>query len=210
MNYSFLGGHTSSSNINWGKMSRQTKPLKLLMFLILMLADVVTTLPRGSCPSKYSTCGESLCCCKMKNKIAFCKDKNLTFIPVLPNGIKSLDFVGNNLKTVSAGSFDNISVTKLEYLSLRSNGIKNIHNDTFKSFDKLGALSLQNNRTLNWTQMKATLHNTPYTLNQIFLDNTGLTRVPSDIFDGIRNRKIKMLTPRNNSIKNSNEEAFYL
>ena len=160
-------------------------------------------------PSKYSTCGESRCCCKMKNKIAFCKNKNLTFIPVLPKGIKSLDFVGNNLKTVSAGTFDNVSVSKLEYLGLRSNGTENIHNDTFKRFDKLRALSLQNNKNLNWTQVKATLHKTPLTLNQIFLDNTGLTSIPSDIFDGIRNRKIKMFTLRNNSIKVLNEEAFY-
>ena len=159
------------------------------------------------CPSTFTKCGENLCCCK--NKVAICKNKNLTFIPVLPKYIKSLDFVGNNLQTISARTFDNISVAKLEYLGLRDNGIENINVDTFKKFYKLESFNLQNNRKINWTKMKTTLRNTPNNLKKLYLDNTGLTSTPSDIFDGLRNRYIYMLTLRNNSIRVFNEEAFY-
>ena len=160
-----------------------------------------------SCPSAYRKCGEYLCCCK--NKIASCKNTNLTYIPVLPKNLKSLTFMGNNLKTLSASTFDNISVSSLEYLGLNSRGIENVHNDTFVKLLKLQALSLQNNKNLNWTQLKVTLHHIRYNLNKLYLDNTGLTSLPSDIFDGLRNKNIKHLTLSKNSIKVLNEEAFY-
>ena len=186
-------------------MARKAKHFELMLVLILVFAHVSAT-KHTSCPSTFTKCGENLCCCK--KKIAVCKNKNLTFIPVLPKYIASLDFVGNNLQTISAETFNNISVAKLYYLGLKDNGIEDICVNTFKRFYKLQDLSLQNNRKLNWTQMKVALHNVPHSLKKLYLDDTGLTTTPSDIFDGLRDTNIYMLTLRNNTIKTLNEEAF--
>lgn len=189
-------------------MTFRTRPvsikLEILSVLIIMIVQMVMS---KSCPSTYSECGDSLCCCK--RKIAFCKNKNLTYVPVLPKGIKSLTFTGNNIKTLSTSTFDNITASSVEYLGLNSNDIQIVHKRTFVKFTKLQALSLQNNNKLNWTQFKMALHNTRNNLNKLFLDNTGVKSLPDDIFDGLRNKNIKFLTLRNNSIKLLNEGAFY-
>lgn len=162
-----------------------------------------------SCPGSFKPCGpQKICCCT--KKVAVCKNKNLTYIPRLPNGLRSLTFMGNNIETMTSETFDNVSVSSIDFLGLLSNRIVNVQKDTFKIFPKLQKLSLQNNDKLNWSQLEEAMSSIPHTLNNLFLDNTGLTQLKDHMFDGLKGHKnLRYLTLRNNSIRALNELAFY-
>lgn len=168
------------------------------------LFNLVTAKP---CPGRLQPCGQMFCCCS--KTIAICRNKNLTYIPRLPRGLKSLTFMENNIKTLSPETFNNVSVSSLEFLGLLSNGIVNVCNNTFRKFSKLQKLSLQNNDKLNWSQLELALNSTPRILNSLFLDNTGLTNLPDGIFMGLKDTNMRFITIRNNCIKAFNENAFY-
>ena len=159
------------------------------------------------CQHKFKPCGDMLCCCR-KSK-ANCENKNLTYIPRLPKGLRTLTFTGNNLKTITTETFVNVSVSSISFLGLRSNGIVNIRNNTFQKFTNLQKLSLQDNDKLNWSQLELAMSNISRTLSGLFLDNTGLTHLRDDIFEGLKDKKIRFITLRNNSIRSLNENAFY-
>ena len=160
-----------------------------------------------SCQGSFKPCGQMLCCCT--KRIAICKSKNLTYIPRLPNGLRSLTFMGNNIKTIATDTFYNVSVSSIDFLGLLSNGIVNVRNNTFKMFLKLQKLSLQNNDKLNWSQLEVAMSSMPRTVNSLYLDNTGLKNLKDDMFEGLKDKSIRYLTLRNNSISAFNENAFY-
>ena len=159
------------------------------------------------CTQKLKPCGEMLCCCW--GKIALCENTNLTYIPKLPNGLRTLTFRGNNLENLTKETFKNVSVSSISFLGLQSNGIVNIEKDTFQKFTSLRKLSLQNNDKLNWSQLQITFGNISRSLDGLFLDNTGIKHLRDDMFDGLRDKKIQFITLRNNSIKDFNENSFY-
>ena len=159
------------------------------------------------CSKQWMKCGDSFCCCK--DKSALCESQHLSYIPKLPSFINFLKFTGNNINTLSAETFANITVSAIEYLNLLSNGIENIHPDTFEKFTKLEKLSLQNNNRLSWQQLQLSFFNITKKIRKLYLDGTGLANLTDDIFDGLRGKGVVALALRNNNVKVFNEKPFY-
>ena len=178
--------------------------IQLLLFLIFLTPSAVTA---KNCGKGWNFCGDSLCCCK--KHIAMCKDMALKFIPKLPDNITSLAFDGNDIKTLSAETFKNISNLKIEYLGLGGNGIKNLHNDSFANLKFLRILNLRNNIGINVQQLSMSLYGLQYNFHHLYLDNTGLQHLPDNFFGGLIKTKIQHIGLRKNRIKVLNEIWFY-
>ncbi|KAL4217812.1 hypothetical protein ACF0H5_022551 [Mactra antiquata] len=85
--------------------------------------------------------------CHFHGDIAECVNTNLMEIPNIPGNIKELIFTGNNLGTVTNGTFKNVdNARKIWKLILTANRIVNISENAFKSFTKLTELELSFNK----------------------------------------------------------------
>lgn len=184
--------------------------LKIYAVIIIFVMSCVQGKHRKHhCIHGFKPCGDALCCCK--NKDAYCKNKNLTYIPEFPGTVENVTFLGNNLTILSAEVVKNISLIKLKHLNLTSNGIKRIHTDTFTSLSHLLSLSLQNNNKLNYSEFSASLYNINPEVYKLVLDNTGLESLPNKIFSGLIKKRVKLryIFLRRNEITEFNELAFY-
>ncbi|XP_070181505.1 toll-like receptor 2 type-1 [Littorina saxatilis] len=91
--------------------------------------------------------------CRCRGTEADCSQNygKLTFVPQLPNGIKSLNFSLNSLSTITSNFFSN--VTNVSSVDLSNNVLNDIHPDAFASLRYLTSLSVKGNTQLTYSKL---------------------------------------------------------
>jgi Leucine-rich repeat (LRR) protein len=152
-------------------------------------------------------------CRRISTRALDCSQLSLTSIPNdIPNTILALNLSHNQI-ALSEESF-NVSFSQLQELDLSSNGINELDKDTFRSLTKLERLFLRNNSisdldpdtftknsrlerldlSMNPLELQITSNGflTNANLEELNLDECGLTEIPEGAFHGIA--QLKQLT----------------
>ena len=176
-----------------------TKIFQLIMMTLCMSHQVY------SCAKKWQECGDTYCCCK--HEIARCINKQLHYIPKLPNETTHLVFSLNDIKHVTKKTFENIrDIKKLAFVS---NGVESIANDSFESFSDLQELNFTYNENINKSQLASSLYSIPKSVQVLSLDKNNLNSLPDDFFRGLTKAKVQTIFLKYNRLTIFNEIMFY-
>ncbi|KAK3099924.1 hypothetical protein FSP39_011841 [Pinctada imbricata] len=140
------------------------------------------------CKGNKISCPES---CRCVGQKAFCINGWLDYIPPLPPNITYLKFQGNNLQTVTRGTFRMIKANNITKLYLSNNHVFNISMDAFSDFTSLKKFRLSNEITINVTRLDNLLHNVSRSIEFIGFTHLHMERLPT--LDGLINTSIKTL-----------------
>ena len=174
-----------------------------LLVLVMCMIQLVYT--KSTCRNNYQECGGALCCCK--NEKAFCINRKLTSIPMLPNKITCLHFVRNDIPHVTNETFKNVSNIQRIYFS--SNGVKNIDSNSFAVFRYLKELNMTDNSNIDKGQLAMSLYSIPKTVQTLNLNGNNLNALPDDFFHGLIKKKVKGITLKKNRMTLFNETTFF-
>ena len=157
------------------------------MFMIVMLActmSLVPSLGHQLPPSgtfltqKNMYCYQDLCTCTTHTADCSRNFGRLTFLPVLPEAVETVDFSHNNLTTIPNDCFFK-NVSKIQSLNLQYNGLEYISKGAFRVFTRLRTLYLDDNR-LSYVTLTPVFF--AEGLSCLHIGNMGLGPVPSRYF----------------------------
>lgn len=151
--------------------------------------------------------GRSIGDCKFSKERAICS--NLHYIPKIPVDITSLELKDNNLSTITAGSFQNISSNPVQQLILENNSVRKLSIDAFNMLKHIKVLEITNEIHLIANVIRDSLQSLDRTkIKKMVLSRNDWKSIPKDMFKHLTGAHLKTLDLSKNLMYKLNAFPF--
>lgn len=155
------------------------------------------------------------CTCNKPNGSAKCssnnykKFKKLKYIPEFPNYVTDVTFSGNMFENITQETLFNLTKLKLKTFISLNNVIKNISPNAFEKLVHLKHLEISQNPELKPETLSGSLKSLNKTvIEKLRLIKNNWTWLPDNMFAGLQDSRIKVISLMLNKIKSVNFSVF--
>ncbi|XP_021352094.1 toll-like receptor 4 [Mizuhopecten yessoensis] len=154
------------------------------------------------------TCLQKLCRCFPSSKLVNCTGRDMQYIPVLPTYTKTVLFTKTNFSNITGKFLFNLTLIPVERLHFIDTLTKLIDPDSFVNLTKISTLEISRNYELPQDLISPILAYTPK-IRTVKLTSNRWTTVPEDMFSGLHNSSISVISLKNNWIVNISGRHFF-
>ncbi|XP_071130662.1 toll-like receptor 13 [Mytilus edulis] len=141
--------------------------------------------------------------CQCRHLQAICSGENLTYIPRLPDKIRSVTFINGNIGVLSRKSIRNLTFNHIEKLKFTNNRISEIKPNTFTNFTWITHFTFSSEHSLDVFDVRYALIDigtgSRY-LQNLYLKDIGVTVIQSDMFKPLKASKIHTISLKSNNM----------